>query len=252
MSLIPKIIHYCWFGKGEKTEEIIECINSWKINLPEYEIIEWNESNFPIEESNDYVKEAYKARKWAFVSDYVRLYALYHDGGVYFDTDVILFKRFDELLKQELVLSFESKDYIATSFMAAKPKNAIIKEFLDEYEGIHFVNEMGTLRTNVTNVMVLTNLLCKHGLVKNGKEQMVQGTLVLKQSTFSPNDLINICGKYRKRCYAYHFAGASWKDHKKGNGFKSRLRRYLIGIARNTIGTDNLQKISIKIKNRCV
>lgn len=248
MSSIPKIIHYCWFGKGEKTEEIIECINSWKKKLPEYEVIEWNESNFPIEESNDYVKEAYKARKWAFVSDYVRLYALYHEGGVYFDTDVILFKRFDEFMEQEVVFSFESKDYIATSFMAAKPKNAIIKEFMNEYENIRFIDEKGTLRTDVTNVMILTKILCKHGLVINGKEQMVQGALVLRQNTFSPNDLINVLGKYRKRCYAYHFAGASWKECKKSKGFMSRLRRYLIGIARNTIGTDNLQKLGRKIK----
>lgn len=106
----------------------------------------------------------------------------------------------------------------------------------------------GMLKTDVTNVMILTHLLERKGLTLNGKTQKIGNAIILKQSTFSPNDLINIFGKFRKRSYAYHFAGASWKEKKKSSGFKSRTRRYLIGIARNTIGTDRLAKMSNKIK----
>lgn len=248
MNSIPKKIHYCWFGRAKKPKETVECIESWKKILPDYQIVEWNEENFHIEDSNDYVKEAYAAKKWAFVSDYVRLYALYHEGGVYFDTDVILFKRFDQFLNYDLVFSFESKDYVATSFFAAKPKNEWIFEFMNVYHSIHFKKNSGMLKTDVTNVMILTHLLERKGLTLNGKTQKIGNAIILKQSTFSPNDLINIFGKFRKRSYAYHFAGASWKEKKKSSGFKSRTRRYLIGIARNTIGTDRLAKMSKKIK----
>ena len=113
MSKIPKIIHYCWFGRGEKPEIVKRCINSWKENLKDYEIIEWNENNFDIN-INNYVKEAYENKKYAFVSDYVRVYALYNMGGIYFDTDVEVFKSLDEFLQEDSFWGFEEKDYIAT------------------------------------------------------------------------------------------------------------------------------------------
>ena len=87
-SIIPKIIHYCWFGRGKKPDSVEYCVSTWKRFLPDYRIVEWNEDNFPIADACDYVKEAYKSKKWAFVADYVRLVALYEYGGFYFDTDV--------------------------------------------------------------------------------------------------------------------------------------------------------------------
>ena len=105
---IPKYIHYCWFGKGEKPDIVKKCIESWKANLSDYEIIEWNEENFDIN-SNDYVREAYKVKKFAFVSDYVRVYALYNHGGIYLDTDVEVFKSFDEIFNNESFWGFEQK-----------------------------------------------------------------------------------------------------------------------------------------------
>ena len=95
--MIPKIIHYCWFGGNEKNPEILECIASWKKYLPDYEIKEWSEKDLE-KVDNAYVKEAYQTKKWAFVSDYFRLYALYHEGGIYFDTDVEVKKSFNEFL----------------------------------------------------------------------------------------------------------------------------------------------------------
>ena len=247
MTRIPKIIHFCWFGGGEKQQFIKECIESWKKILPDFDFMEWNERNFSIEESNDYVKEAYYSGKWAFVSDYVRLYALYTVGGVYLDTDVILFKRFDEFLSYKGVFSFESKDYVATCFMASEPNNPFIYKFLQEYANLHFVDSKGKLNVDLTNVKILTRLLIKEGLVPNGKTQIFNQLIVLEQKYFSSNDFRNVFGFYKNSSYGYHLAGASWKNRKLGQWKTSRLRRYLVGVARNWIGTDNLLKIKLSV-----
>ena len=122
---IPKIIHYCWFGKKEKPNIVKKCISSWKVILKDYEIIEWNEENFDIS-SNNFVRQAYENGKFAFVSDYVRVYALYNYGGIYLDTDVEVFKNFDPLLNNESFWGFEEKNFIATSTIGAQKNNKFI------------------------------------------------------------------------------------------------------------------------------
>ena len=117
---IPKIIHYCWFGKKDKPELVKRCIKSWENNLNDYKIIEWNEDTFDIN-SNKFVKQAYEAGKFAFVSDYVRVYALYNYGGIYMDTDVEVYRTFSkDILKNESFWGFEEKNFIATSTIGAK------------------------------------------------------------------------------------------------------------------------------------
>ncbi|MEH7419501.1 capsular polysaccharide synthesis protein, partial [Neobacillus drentensis] len=113
-NVIPKTIHYCWFGEKEKPELVKKCLNSWKETLPDYQIIEWNEKNFDIN-ANKYVKEAYQSGKFAFVSDYVRVFVLYRFGGIYLDTDVEVFKPFDIFLHHSSFWGFEQENYIATS-----------------------------------------------------------------------------------------------------------------------------------------
>lgn len=170
---IPSIIHYCWFGGGEKPEIVQKCIDSWKRNLPEYEIIEWNENNFDIE-CNLYVKEAYDAKKFAFVSDYVRVYVLYKFGGIYLDTDVEVFKPFDNMLHHDSFWGFEQENYIATSTIGAMKGNKLIKTFLDSYEGKEFIKEDGN-HDELTNVAIVTNILKNAGLKLNGEYQEISG-----------------------------------------------------------------------------
>ena len=117
--MIPKIIHYCWFGGKELPELAKKCIASWKKYCPDYEIIRWDESNFDLE-SCQYVKQAYQSKKYAFVTDYVRLYAMYTQGGVYMDTDVELTKNLDKFLDHQGFSGFESEAQIPTGIMAAE------------------------------------------------------------------------------------------------------------------------------------
>ena len=167
--MIPKKIHYCWFGRGEKPENVQECLASWSKFCPDYQIIEWNEDNFDID-AYRYTREAYDAKKYAFVSDVARVYALYNFGGIYLDTDVEVLKSFDEILNTGIVLGFEEGDYVATSFMAAEPRHNLFKDFLNSYCNSCFVSSDGTLQT-YTNVQKITKMLVEKGLQRNNQLQ---------------------------------------------------------------------------------
>lgn len=130
--MIPKKIHYAWFGKNPKSPLILSCIESWKKNLPDFEIKEWNEDNFNVEKIK-YTKNAYKNKKWAFVSDYVRLKALYEEGGIYLDTDMFVVKDFD-FLDYDLALGKEDEIYISAGMIGASKNNLYIKDLLDLYK----------------------------------------------------------------------------------------------------------------------
>ena len=135
---IPKVIHYCWYGNGSKPECFEKCFASWKKHAPDYEIIEWNESNTNLEE-NEFMKQAYAAKKYAFVSDIARLRILYDHGGVYLDTDVELSASLDSLLHYDAFYFLDNFGKIATGFgFGAKKSNPLIKEMLDDYQSYHF------------------------------------------------------------------------------------------------------------------
>mgnify|MGYP002521759606 CR=1 FL=1 len=153
--MIPKIIHYCWFGGKEKPKQIVDYINNWKKMLPDYIFKEWNESNFDIERLS-YTKEAYEAKKYAFVSDVARLYALLNDGGIYLDTDVEVVKSFNDILDNTAFVGFESKKLVATCVIGSEKNSVFIRDFYSIYENKHFdVHNTGT------NVQLLTTLLNK-------------------------------------------------------------------------------------------
>ncbi|QGQ47222.1 glycosyltransferase family 32 protein [Metabacillus sediminilitoris] len=208
-STIPKTIHYCWFGGKEKPEIVQKCMKSWKQNLLEYEIIEWNEENFDIN-CNVYVREAYHSGKFAFVSDYVRVYALYNFGGIYLDTDVEVFKSFDEFLHHESFWGFEQENYIATSTIGAVKGNSLIKLFLDSYKEKAFIKEDGSY-DDLTNVAIVTNIFKNYGVEMNGEYKEISGIgAVYPQTYFSPFDYIN-CRKFiTENTYAMHHFYKSW------------------------------------------
>lgn len=184
--MIPKKIHYCWFGRNPLPPLAVKCIESWKKYLPDYEIKEWNEDNFDLD-SNAYVKEAYEARKWAFITDYVRLYALVNEGGIYMDTDVEVLKPLDDLLCYDAVSGFESQTQIQTGLMACRDHQPLFEELLREYDNIHFRRPDGSLDMT-TNVVRITNTCLKYGFVPKNTLQTVHGFTLLPKDYLCPKD----------------------------------------------------------------
>jgi mannosyltransferase OCH1-like enzyme len=235
-SQIPKTIHYCWFGGNEKHDIVKRCIDSWRNHLQEYEIIEWNEHTFDIN-CNSYVREAYSSKKFAFVSDYVRVHALYHFGGIYLDTDVEIFKSFNDLLHHESFWGFEQENYIATSTIGAAKGNKLIKLFLDSYEEKNFIKEDGT-HDQLTNVAIVTDILKNMGLKTNGEYQEIDGIgAFYPQTYFSPYDYIN-CRKFiTENTYVMHHFHKSWLPP------KERVKSNIKAAAAKMIGGENIAKI---------
>lgn len=216
---IPKKIHYCWFGYTEKPQSVKYAIETWKKKLPDYEIIEWNESNANIS-NNRFAQEAYERRKWAFVSDYVRLVALTQIGGIYLDTDVEVLRSFDDLLSFDAVVGFEEKKYIMTAVLASKPQHPVFLKWLEQYESMHFILEDNRLDVT-TNVHNFTDLLLEYGLIPNGMRQKVADIEVFPCDYFSPKNYYTekIC--ITSNSYTVHHFLKSWCEK------ESRIKRFL-------------------------
>ena len=138
--MIPKIIHYCWFGNQDYPENVKKYMDSWKKYLPEYKFMLWNEKNFDYKKTV-FTKQAYENKKYAFVSDYVRLYALKNYGGIYLDTDVELISNLDDILNNDLVLGYEEEDSgVASCFIGSKKNHIFINKLMDYYEKKYFNN----------------------------------------------------------------------------------------------------------------
>ena len=143
---IPKVLHYCWFGGAPKPKNIQNCIRSWKKYCPDYEIIEWNEQNFDVSQSL-YTRQAYDARRWAFVADYARLKILYEQGSIYMDTDVELLRPLDDLLAYPAFFGFQHNNEVATGLgFGAEARSPVVKALLDDYDGLPFLLPDGTLQ----------------------------------------------------------------------------------------------------------
>lgn len=155
--MIPKIIHYCWFGKQKKPNDVIQYIETWKRYLPNYIIKEWNESNYDYKKIR-YTREAYRLKKYAFVSDVCRLYALYNEGGIYFDTDIEVIKPFTKFENYSSFIGYEVNDLIGTGVIGSMPRSKWIGMILDSYKNEHFIGYNG-LMNFYPNTQRITDLL---------------------------------------------------------------------------------------------
>lgn len=171
--MIPKIIHYVWVGHNPKPKEIKYCINTWKKYLKGYRIIEWNEENFDIHQ-NKYLEQAYRAKKWAFVSDYIRAKVIYEYGGIYLDTDIVLLENFDKILNNKCFVGFETKTLPFTAVFGAVPHHPLIKKMLDYYDDREFCfGKNGELA--VTNTVSVSNILVNdYKCQLNNQEQLLK------------------------------------------------------------------------------
>ncbi len=176
-------IHYCWFGRNPLPEKVLRCIDSWKKFYPDANIKCWNEDNFDVS-SVLFTAEAYKCGRWAFVADYVRFYALYHEGGLYLDTDVEIIRPLDDLCDNSF-MGFESHDIVNPGLVlfANEPHNAIIREVLDLYNKTAYVDEN---RSDISSPIILTDILVKHGLKKDNSLQTVDDVVIYPMEFFQP------------------------------------------------------------------
>lgn len=215
--MIPKIIHYCWVGNAPKPQSVLYCIESWKKNCPDYEIREWNESNYDFTK-NLYMRQAYEAKKWGFVPDYARLDIIYQFGGIYLDTDVELIKSFDELLDQKAFMGFENTGdgefFVNCGHgFGAEAHHEIIGAARDLYDHVQFLNEDGTYNL-LPSPHYTTQTLKKYGLIQENKDQDLPRMLVYASDVLCPKNFRTgeIC-KTSRTVSIHHFS-ASWMDEK--------------------------------------
>ena len=207
--MIPKIIHYCWFGRNPLPELALKCIESWKKFLPDYEIKEWNEDNYDVHKIS-YISQAYDAKKYAFVSDYARFDILYQYGGIYFDTDVEVIKDLSPIIEQGAFAGVECAGRLAAGLGIASPAAMeIFKEVLNSYADEHFINSDGSfnLKTVVTRV---SDIFYKYGLVKEDKIQEVAGVRVYPTEYFCPKNPKTMQLNITENSYTIHHYDGSW------------------------------------------
>ena len=206
---IPKVIHYCWFGRGKMPALAEKCIRSWQKFCPDYEIICWNEDNFDISQ-NQYAQEAYEAKKWAFVSDYVRLKVIYDHGGIYMDTDVELLKPLDGLLVGAGYMGFDDLGKIATGVgFGCEKGNALICALLADYDDIHFLLPDGSYDMTPCpdrNTQTMQRL----GMDANNQDQVFMGIRMLPVDYLCPMEYYSGKKTITKNTYSIHHFSASW------------------------------------------
>lgn len=208
--MIPKIIHYCWFGGKEKPESVKKCIESWKKYCPDYQIIEWNESNYDVSK-NKYMFEAYKAKKWGFVSDYARLDIIYENGGIYFDTDVEVIKSLDSLLDNNCFMGFEDGKHVSSGLgFGSEKHNESIKKIMEEIYGNLSFSVTDNTREPISCPILTTNLLLKYGLIQNDKLQNVLGITIYPTVYFCPKSYDTFKTKITSNTYSIHHFDMSW------------------------------------------
>lgn len=201
--MIPKIIHYIWVGGKEKPADIKRCMATWKKHLEGYKVIEWNESNFDIEQ-HPFVKAAYEAKKWAYVSDYIRAYAIYNYGGIYLDTDILLLDNFDDFLNHRAFVGFENPNYPFTAAFGAEKGHPLVKDMLDYYD------ELDTYHFDFKNnntISVSDILINKYGCKVGNMYQVLKEGIVVYPDTI-------LCNPSEKSVSIHVFTG-TWLDEKK-------------------------------------
>jgi hypothetical protein len=249
LTQIPKKIHYCWFGRGEMPKNLMACMNTWKEIMPDYEIICWNEDNFDVN-FIPFTSEAFSVKKWAFISDYARLYALYNEGGIYLDTDVIVKKTFDVFLNNDFFSAVEFHPKIVkhehtlellnddgtiknensfskpipgigmlTAVIGAKPKHPFIKDCMDYYHQRNFISPSGEYDTRV-NTAICSRIGMKYGFRYKDSLQQLENVTFYPSSVFAGEP-----SQFTKESFAFHYAENSWQDRTVFGKFVQNLKK---------------------------
>lgn len=230
--MIPKIIHYCWFGKKPLPPLALKCIASWKKYLPGYEIKQWNEDNYDVN-SIPYIAVAYKAKKYAFVSDYARLDILYKFGGLYFDTDVELIRPIDDIIDKGSFMGFEinptkwNYGYVNPGLgFGVEPKLPIVSSLLTLYKNKQFILYNGKVKDGETIVDYTTEVLMEHGMRQSPGIQLVEGIFLYPSEYFAPIHFISRRLHITQNTRSIHRYMATWKEQK-NKSFLDFIKHYL-------------------------
>jgi hypothetical protein len=217
MQRIPKIIHYCWFGPKPFPELEQKCMESWKRYLSDYEYKLWDETSFDID-SVTYVKQAYECKKYAFVSDYVRMYALYTFGGIYLDTDVEILQPLDSFLEDEVFMGFENKTMLGTAIIGTIKDCSVFSDIMNYYHQHKFLDDKHRQDTTA-NPQLLVNSLIKQGFKKENLDQFIGNIHIYERDIFFPKKLGENNFRVTERTIAIHHFTGSWlseRDKKRG------------------------------------
>lgn len=234
--MIPKIIHYCWFGRSPLPKSAKKCIASWRKYFPDYEIKEWNEDNFDVN-IIPFTAEAYAKHKYAFVSDYARFYILFHHGGLYFDTDVKVIRRMDDIIERGSFMGMEQLFGVAPGLgLGAKAGEDIYKEILDYYADLRFLDKDGKPLPG-TVVQHTTNVLTRHGMELKPEIQQVAGIWIYPSDYFDPLDDATGRLTVTNNTRSIHLYSKTWVDN------YGPLRNWATRLAHRLFGVGAFQKM---------
>jgi mannosyltransferase OCH1-like enzyme len=222
-NMIPKIVHYCWFGPNKMPKKVLKCIRSWKRNLPDYKFMLWNEKNFDVNQ-NLYTKQAYDSKKYAFVTDYVRLFALKKFGGIYMDADMEVLRNLDVFLTHSAFTGCENK-YVPTAIMGAEDNHPWICRLLKYYDNVPFLKDDGTYNLR-TNVSIITEITKKeyNWEHSNNIQELKNSLIIYPTEYFCPYNWMTKELNLTDNSYCIHHFTGSWLPKKT---YCSRIRHYL-------------------------
>ena len=252
--MIPKIIHYCWFGNNPMPKIVLDCIQSWHEIMPDYEIKLWNESNVPIND-HKFMRDAYSVRKWAFVSDYARYWILSKHGGFFLDCDVEALKRFDQLAENKIFFSFNKHVKKSVLFVnpgliiGVEPNNKTISDILNFYDSISFLNKQGNPQLQYSSPRILTNYLIKQKglMIKDELQVLSDDILIYPTEYFDPINPRKLFGNKLEKTentVGIHHCAASWVPLSK------KIKLWLSIISRNVFGDETIDRIRGKEKTK--
>lgn len=221
--MIPKIIHYCWFGRGEMPKLMKKCLKSWKKYCPDWKVVRWDEENFDVN-STLWTKQAYEARKYAFVTDYVRLWALDKYGGVYLDTDQELIKPLTPFLTHKAFFGFLDNVNISAGVIGAEPEHPVMGELLSYYENRGFFSADGKADTK-PNTNWMTQFFIHRGLRMDDSYQELEGVAVYPQTYFCPTSCVSPENLTGPKTVALHHWAMTWRSEKEKKNF-AKMRRH--------------------------
>lgn len=252
---IPKIIHYCWFGGNELPENAVKCINSWKEKCPGFEVRKWTEKDIDLS-MNEYTRQAYEAKAWGFVPDYLRLWIIYNYGGIYLDTDVQVIRDLSPLCRHKAFAGMESEDYVALGLgFGAEQYDELIHQHMIVYDGLRYINFDGTAN-RTPSPSYTTELLVKYGFQRGRTEiQKVGDIVIYPPEYFCPKSFKTGMTRITKNTYSIHHFDASWYSAEEQKNKEARWKaakadyyKHLPNrIAKRILG-DKYEKLKLLLK----